>query len=166
MSAVESIVDLFPKRNGLIFSANTDFADSLQEKLGARAMTFHSKLKKKEQDYVVKRFKDKRTKVRFLSSVQALNEGFNVPDCSIGIIAGSNSTRRTMIQQLGRVVRYQEDKEAIIVNLYTPDTQETVWLRNRLEGINPKLITELSLSEFINLYKVEEKECSKNLETK
>jgi len=149
INAVKSIVDLFPERNGLIFSATTEFADSLQGKLGDIAMTFHSKLKKKEQDYVIKRFKDKRTKIRFLSSVQALNEGFNVPDCSVGIIAGSNSTKRTMIQQLGRVVRYQEGKHAIIINLYSPETQEEKWMEKRLGDIAPHLITNLTLDEFI-----------------
>ena len=152
ISAVKSIVDLFPERNGLIFSATTEFADSLQGKLGDIAMTFHSKLKKKEQDYVIKRFKDKRTKIRFLSSVQALNEGFNVPDCSVGIIAGSNSTKRTMIQQLGRVVRYQEGKQAIIVNLYSPDTQEEKWMEKRLADITPHLISTLTLDEFVDKF--------------
>lgn len=156
INAVKSIVDLFPERNGLIFSATTEFADSLQARLGDIAMTFHSKLKKKDQDYVVKRFKDKRTKIRFLSSVQALNEGFNVPDCSVGIIAGSNSTKRTMIQQLGRVVRYQEGKHAVIVNLYTPDTQEEKWMNKRLMDIAPHLITNCTLTEFINHFKEQE----------
>ena len=156
INAVKSIVDLFPENNGLIFSATTGFADSLQEKLGDIAMTFHSKLRKKDQDYVIKRFKDKRTKVRFLSSVQALNEGFNVPHCSIGIIAGSNSTKRTMIQQLGRVVRYQDGKHAVIVNLYSPNTQEEKWMRKRLQDIDPSLITDLTISEFINQFKNQE----------
>jgi superfamily II DNA or RNA helicase len=116
-------------------------------------MTFHSKIKRKDQELIVKRFKDKRTKIRFLSSVQALNEGFNVPDCSLAIIAGSTSTKRTFIQQLGRVVRKQPDKEAIIINLYTPGSQEEVWMRKRLEGINKDRIVICELDEFLNLYK-------------
>ena len=156
IQAVKSIVDLFPSSNGLIFSATTEFADSLQVKLGSIAMTFHSKLKRKDQDYVIKRFKDRRTKIRFLSSVQALNEGFNVPHCSVGIITGSNSTKRTMIQQLGRIVRYQDGKYATIVNLYTPNTQEEKWMRKRLLDIDSNLITDLTLSEFINQFKEEE----------
>jgi len=153
IEAVSKIVELFPDRNGLIFSATTEFAEKLQEKLGDISMTFHSKLTKKDQENVIKRFKDKRTKVRILSSVKALNEGFNVPDASIGIIAGSNSTKRTFIQQLGRVVRYQKDKIAIFINLYSPDTQEESWLKNRLEGIDKSTIYNVTLSEFINQYK-------------
>jgi len=153
IKAVKEIVETFPERNGLIFSATTEFAESLQETLGDIAMTFHSKLTKKDQEAVIKRFKDKRTKVRMLSSVKALNEGFNVPDASLGIVAGSNSTKRTFIQQLGRTVRYQDEKIAIFINLYSPDTQEESWLKNRLEGIDKSTIYNATLSEFINQYK-------------
>jgi superfamily II DNA or RNA helicase len=150
--ATKLIIDNLSDRNGLIFSATTEFAEDLQNTLGDICMTFHSKIKRKEQEMIVKRFKDKRTKVRFLSSVQALNEGFNVPDCSLAIIAGSTSTKRTFIQQLGRVVRKQPDKEAIIINLYTPGTQEEVWMKKRLEGINKDRVEICTLEEFLNLY--------------
>jgi len=150
--ATKKIIDLFSDRNGLIFSATTEFAESLQDTLGDICMTFHSKIKRKDQELIVKRFKDKRTKVRFLSSVQALNEGFNVPDCSLAIIAGSTSTKRTFIQHLGRVVRKTPDKEAVIINLYTPGTQEEVWMKKRLEGINKDRVSVCTLEEFLDIY--------------
>lgn len=150
--ATKAIIDVMGDRNGLIFSATTEFAENLQDSLGDICMTFHSKIKRKDQELIVKRFKDKRTKVRFLSSVQALNEGFNVPDCSLAIIAGSTSTKRTFIQQLGRVVRKTPDKEAVIINLYTPGTQEEVWMKKRLEGINKDRIAICTLDEFLKLY--------------
>lgn len=150
VKATSDIINALGKVNGLIFSGTTDFAEKLQEKLGDICMSFHSKITKKDQKAIVARFKDKRTKVRYLSSVQALNEGFNVPDCSIAIIAGSNSTKRTFIQQLGRVVRMQVGKQAVIVNLYTPDTQDAVWTKKRLDGIDKKKVIFCTLDEFIN----------------
>jgi len=150
VEATNDIIKALGKVNGLIFSGTTDFAEKLQEKLGDICMSFHSKITKKQQKDIVARFKDKRTKVRYLSSVQALNEGFNVPDCSIAIIAGSNSTKRTFIQQLGRVVRMQVGKQAVIVNLYTPDTQDAVWTNKRLDGIDKKRVIFCTLDEFIN----------------
>lgn len=150
--AIKKIMDLFPDKNSLLFSATTEFADSVQDVLGDTAMTFHSKLSKKQQELVIKKFKDKRTKVRTLSTVKALNEGFNVPNCSLAIIAGSNSTKRTFIQQLGRVVRFQEGKNAIIINLYTPGTQEEKWMLKRTETINQNYINFLSLNEFVEKF--------------
>ena len=150
VEATNDIISALGKVNGLIFSGTTDFAEKLQEKLGDICMSFHSKITKKQQKDIVARFKDKRTKVRYLSSVQALNEGFNVPDCSIAIIAGSNSTKRTFIQQLGRVVRMQKGKQAVIVNLYTPDTQDAVWTKKRLDGIDKNRVIFCTLDEFLN----------------
>lgn len=151
--AVKTITDLFPDRNGLIFSADTVFADSLQEVLGDISLTFHSKLTKKNQTLVMKRFKDKRTKVRLLSTCKALNEGFDVPECSLGIVAGSNSTSLTFTQQLGRVVRHVPGKHALFVNLYTPDTQEVKWMEKRMKEIDPKYVKFVTLQEFINEFK-------------
>lgn len=151
ITATDSIINSMPSRNGLIFSATTDFAEELQNTLGSKCMSFHSKINRKNQELIIKKFKDKRTKVRFLSTVQALNEGFNVPDCSLAIIAGSNSTQRTFIQQLGRVIRMVPDKKAIIINLYTPNSQEEVWMKKRLEGISKERIITCELDEFINL---------------
>ena len=152
IDAVDKIIKNMGKRNGLIFSATTEFAESLQDKLGDICMTFHSKITKKVQKEIVARFKDKRTKVRYLSTVQALNEGFNVPDCSLAIIAGSNSTKRTFIQQLGRVVRMQPDKQAVIINLYSPGTQDEVWMKKRLDGIDKNRVFFCNLDEFLNQF--------------
>lgn len=152
IDAVDAIITALGKRNGLIFSATTEFAEDLQDKLGDICMTFHSKITKKVQKEIVARFKDKRTKVRYLSTVQALNEGFNVPDCSLAIIAGSNSTKRTFIQQLGRVVRMQPDKQAVIVNLYSPGTQDEVWMKKRLDGIDKNRVIFCNLDEFLNQF--------------
>ena len=150
VEATYDIIEALGKVNGLIFSGTVEFAELLQDKLGDICMSFHSKITKKQQKDIVARFKDKRTKVRYLSSVQALNEGFNVPDCSIAIIAGSNSTKRTFIQQLGRVVRMQKGKQAVIVNLYTPDTQDAVWTKKRLDGIDRNRVIFCTLEDFLN----------------
>lgn len=155
VNAVATIVKMFPDRNGLTFSANTDFADSLQNVLGDISMTFHSKLSKKSQGIVMKTFKDKRTKIRILNTCKALNEGLDVPECSIGIVAGSNSTALTFIQQLGRVVRHVPGKEAYFINLYTPQTQEEKWMQKRMKNVDPSLVTDVTLAEFVNLIKLQ-----------
>ena len=82
----------------------------------------------------MKKFKDGRTKQRVISAVKALNAGFDVPDCSLGIVAAGNSKKLDNIQRTGRIIRYVPGKEAIIINLYAPDTQEVAWLTNRQEG--------------------------------
>jgi len=133
---IKEILNKFEDRKALLFSASTKFADDVQEELGDICLSFHSKRTKKEQTEILKKFKDKRTKQRVISSVKALNAGFDVPDCSLGIVAAGNSRKLDNIQRTGRIIRYMPGKTAIIINLYTPDTQEVSWLNKRQEGQN------------------------------
>jgi superfamily II DNA or RNA helicase len=129
---IKQLIEGFKDRKALVFSDSTDFADQLQEELGDICLSFHSKRSKKEKEEILKKFKDGRTKQRVISSVKALNAGFNVPDCSLGIVAAGNSRKLDNIQRTGRIIRYVPGKQAVIINLYAPNTQEVSWLNNRL----------------------------------
>tara|TARA_R110002012_G_scaffold275150_1_gene461665 strand:- start:7 stop:1185 length:1179 start_codon:yes stop_codon:yes gene_type:complete len=131
---IKELLDKFDDRKALLFSASTKFADEVQEELGEMCLSFHSKRTKKEQKEILKKFKDGRTKQRVISSVKALNAGFDVPDCSLGIVAAGNSRKLDNIQRTGRIIRYVPGKTAIIINLYAPNTQEVSWLNKRQEG--------------------------------
>lgn len=131
---IKEILDKFSDRKALLFSASTKFADDVQEELGDVCLSFHSKRTKKQQVEILKKFKDGRTKQRVISSVKALNAGFDVPDCSLGIVAAGNSRKLDNIQRTGRIIRYVPGKTAIIINLYAPNTQEVSWLNKRQEG--------------------------------
>jgi len=131
---IKQLLDKFSDRKALLFSASTNFADSVQEELGDICLSFHSKRSKKQQVEILKKFKDNRTKQRVISSVKALNAGFDVPDCSLGIVAAGNSRKLDNIQRTGRIIRYVPGKTALIINLYAPNTQEVAWLNKRQEG--------------------------------
>jgi len=131
---IKELLNKFNDRKALLFSASTKFADDVQEELGDICLSFHSKRTKKEQALILKKFKDGRTKQRVISSVKALNAGFDVPDCSLGIVAAGSSKKLDNIQRTGRIIRYVPGKTAIIINLYAPDTQEVSWLNKRQEG--------------------------------
>ena len=133
---IKALLDKFNDRKALLFSASTKFADDVQEELGDICLSFHSKRTKKEQTQILKKFKDGRTKQRVISSVKALNAGFDVPDCSLGIVAAGNSKKLDNIQRTGRIIRYVPGKTAVIINLYAPNTQEVSWLNKRQEGQN------------------------------
>ena len=131
---IKEILTTFNDRKALLFSASTNFADEVQEELGNICLSFHSKRTKKQQAEILRKFKDGRTKQRVISSVKALNAGFDVPDCSLGIVAAGNSKKLDNIQRTGRIIRYVPGKTAVIINLYAPDTQEVSWLNKRQEG--------------------------------
>jgi superfamily II DNA or RNA helicase len=60
-----------------------------------------------------------------LVSCRALDEGTNVPETIVAVIASSTSSQRQRIQRLGRVLRPSDGKTlASVYTLYTTDTEE------------------------------------------
>ena len=41
-----------------------------------------------------------------------------------------------MIQRVGRLIRFQEDKTGEIIILYIKDSQEEKWLKNAIKNLN------------------------------
>jgi superfamily II DNA or RNA helicase len=73
-----------------------------------------------------------------LVTCRALDEGFNVPETQLGIIAASTATRRQRIQRLGRIVRPAPDKQT--ANIYTlvatrPEIERLKEEEGLLEGV-------------------------------
>jgi len=150
---VKNIVSLCPDRYGIIFSQSVGFADQITDQLGEKAVTFHSKIGKKKQREILEDFKDPETSTRIISSVQALDAGFDFVDLSLAVVAAGYSSKLTNVQRIGRTVRAKEGKEALIINLYSKDTQEQRWLEKRQKGT--KNVTEISEDDLIDLLKHE-----------
>jgi superfamily II DNA or RNA helicase len=128
---VKNIVSLCPDRYGIIFSQSIGFADEITKSIGEGAVTFHSKLTKKNQDKILDNFKDKDSSTRIISSVQALDAGFDFVDLSLAVVAAGYSSKLTNVQRTGRTVRAKKGKKAVIINLYSKNTQEIKWLEER-----------------------------------
>ncbi len=54
----------------------------------------------------------------------------------MAVICGLTSKGLTMIQRVGRIIRYQEGKIGKIIILYVADSQEEKWLRNSVKTLN------------------------------
>ena len=117
----------------LTFAGANEFTDKISDSLGDLAMAYHSKRTKKQKDLALLSFRT--NKVKVLCSTKALNQGFDVPDADMGIICGLTSKSLTMIQRVGRLLRFQEDKTGTIVVLYIKDTQEEKWLKSSVKGL-------------------------------
>lgn len=76
---------------------------------GVKAGNYHSKLSLRERVEVVSAYR--RGDLNVLVTCRALDEGFNVPETEIGIIAASTATRRQRIQRLGRILRPASGKD-------------------------------------------------------
>lgn len=74
---------------------------------GARATAVFSGLSDEERRAGLKEFKDRQ--IDALAAPRVLDEGVDVPEADLGIILGSNKSRRQMVQRLGRVIRRKSD---------------------------------------------------------
>jgi superfamily II DNA or RNA helicase len=69
-----------------------------------------------------------------LATSKVLNEGVNIPDASVAVILSGSGSSREHIQRLGRILRKQPDKEAILYEVVTRDTTEEHISKRRSEG--------------------------------
>jgi len=129
------IINRFPNLYSIVFSESIKFADEINALIPDISVSIHSKMTAKKQREAMDVFKDGRTKKRVIASCKALSAGLDLPQLSLGIIASFNSSKLTSTQTVGRIVRKQEGKQAYIINLYTPDTQEMNWLNKKQFGV-------------------------------
>lgn len=127
------IVSKYPDKKWILFYKTISEAEYAASLLGGRV--YHSKLKKAEREAILAEFKSGAFKT--LVAVDALNEGFNVPDVDAAICVSGVSVELVAIQQLGRVIRFKEGKEALFINLYTKDSVEHRWTEAKSRSLNP-----------------------------
>lgn len=104
------------ERRILIFHEDISACNLISETLIAnniKAAVYHSAIPLKIRAQTLSDFRN--GSIQVLVTCRALDEGFNVPETEIGIIAASTATRRQRIQRLGRVLRPAPGKEGAIV---------------------------------------------------
>jgi superfamily II DNA or RNA helicase len=75
----------------------------------------------------------------FLVTSRVLNEGVDVPAANIGVVLSGSGSVREHVQRLGRILRRQGDKRALLYEVVAEDTsEESVSLRRRQHGAYQK----------------------------
>ena len=167
---VETAVQLagmFPNKKILYFSQSTQMAedvnDGINDAWGEISVSYHSEVKGEESKTErTKTGKPKRIgskdvrknriqrllrpddSIRILSAAKALDQGADIDGIDMGCITSGNSTQRQTVQRIGRIIRYKDNKHAIIVDLYINDTQDFKWLKSRQKMIPKNCIRWIS----------------------
>jgi len=117
----------------LVFGGSNAFTDELCAAIDDRAVAYHSDKTTKQKKNALQRFNDGDADV--LCSTKALNQGFNVPNASVGVICGLTSKSLSMIQRLGRLLRFQVGKTGQVYILYVQNSQEENWLKEAVKDL-------------------------------
>lgn len=123
----------------LVFHEDVEACTVIHEVLranGVAAELYHSGIPARARAQSLADFRQGRARV--LVTCRALDEGFNVPETEIGIIAASTATRRQRIQRLGRILRPAKGKDSARIYTLVATKAEIERLRteeNELEGV-------------------------------
>ena len=133
IDACIKIIEKYPEKKWIVFSKTKKFTDELNTKLvekGIKSVRYHSGMSAGDRRDSLDSANSDTTRV--ICSATALNTGYNLPSIDAAIVASGVSTQLANIQQIGRTVRLQRGKRAIVINLYIDKTQERKWCENKL----------------------------------
>lgn len=142
INTAKELIKMFPNRTWILFTKSVKFCEKTTAEinkdkdlsaLGYKAISYHSKYDKEKRAAILDSFK--REKYNIIVSIEALSEGYNVPRLDAAISLASVSTEINNTQQMGRILRLQEDKEAMFFNLYSIDTKEEDWVKTKTWSI-------------------------------
>lgn len=104
----------------LIFTADNATVYQIARQYLVPAITHQTKAR--ERKVILERFHSGEYPIVVTS--QVLNEGVDVPSANVGIVLSGTSTIRENVQRLGRLLRKQQDKQAILYELVARGTTE------------------------------------------
>ena len=129
LRAVERLLDQHRTERTLIFTQDNATAYAVSNRFLIPAITHQTKVK--ERSDILARFSKGEYGAVVTSKV--LNEGVDVPEASVAIVISGSGSVREHVQRLGRILRRQADKRAVLYELVASDTGEAFTSERRRE---------------------------------
>jgi superfamily II DNA or RNA helicase len=145
------ILQARPFSKAITFSATIKQA----EKIGGGAVVHSGKTKRKNR-ITLSEFSRYDTGV--IHTAKSLDEGADIEGLNLAIILCNTSSQTQKTQRIGRVIRYQEGKEAEIFTLVIRGTSEENWYNTSTAGKSYIEITEQELDSILNYEEIEQPE--------
>jgi superfamily II DNA or RNA helicase len=114
----------------LIFTAENEMVYRISEQFLIPAITHQTGIKERRQWLEAFNAGD----VLALATSKVLNEGVNIPAASVAIILSGSGSLREHVQRLGRILRKQPEKEAVLYEVVTRETTEENISQRRTSG--------------------------------
>jgi len=111
----------------LIFTAENEMVYRISEQFFIPAITHETGIKERRE--WLEAFNE--GKVLALATSKVLNEGVNIPAASVAIVLSGSGSTREHIQRLGRILRKQPEKTAVLYEVVTNETTEEQISRRR-----------------------------------
>ena len=115
----------------IIFTQYKSQAEKIAEKTGA--LLLHGDLDSRTRKAILDKFKSMDKGVLVVTTLG--DEGLDLPDVNVGILASGTSSSRQFIQRLGRLVRPGPGKSAVLYDVVLKGTSEEYQARKRRKGL-------------------------------
>lgn len=140
----KKILEARKHKKCIVFSGNTKMAESL-----GIENVYTGKTSKKRSKTMIEDFNA--GKFNTLSTIKRANEGLDVKGLEVGIVIGTDSSKTSAKQRLGRVIRAEQyDKNAEFFTIVIQGTVEEKWLSKSREGDDYTVIDEDGLERVLN----------------
>jgi superfamily II DNA or RNA helicase len=104
----------------LVFTAENEMVYRISEKFLIPAITHQTNIKERRE--WLEAFN--RGDVLALATSKVLNEGVNIPEATVAVVLSGSGSTREHIQRLGRILRKQPGKEAVLYEVVATETTE------------------------------------------
>lgn len=119
--ALEELLARHPERRTIVFTQDNRTAYEVSRRFLVPIITHQTKTK--ERTEILRAFDEGRYGVIVTSKV--LNEGVDVPSASMAVVLSGSGSVMEHVQRLGRILRRQGDKDAILYELVSGKTGES-----------------------------------------
>ena len=123
------ILNDHPGQRVIIFTNENDMAYNIGHQFFLPVLTHKTKVK--ERKMMLDLFR--KGEIKILVTSKVLNEGVDVPEASVAIIVSGSGAVREHVQRLGRILRDQKGKRAVLYELISKGTSEKYVNQRRRE---------------------------------
>ncbi len=130
LAYVEALLHRHRRDRALLFTERNDTAQALSRRFLAPIITHQTKVSERVcilDDFAAGAY-------NALVASRVLNEGVDMPAANVGIVISGSGSVREYVQRLGRILRKQGDKKAVLYELVAADTAEVFTSDRRREG--------------------------------
>jgi superfamily II DNA or RNA helicase len=145
-SKLEKLEEILKAHRGdrvFIFTEHNRLVHRISREFLIPAITYRTPIK--ERNSILEKFR--KGEYRAVVTSKVLDEGIDVPEANIGIIASGTGSKLAYTQRLGRILRKKEGKEAILYEIITEETTEAGTAKRRKEAVSARKNSEKTVRE-------------------
>lgn len=131
LRVLDELIRTYWGRSVIIFTNDNQTAYKISRRFLVPAITHQTDVK--ERSLWLQKFESGELPMMVTSRV--LNEGVDLPSANVAIVCSGSGTVREHVQRLGRILRPQEGKQAILIELVMAQTVEERTSRRRRDHV-------------------------------